>query len=393
MVFFEAVEQAPIDPILGIAQAFAADPRANKINLGIGVYRTEDLQPLVLQTVKEAEKILLDRALYKEYLPIEGDKPYLEGVFDLIFGDSIPKENVASLQSIGGTGALRIGAEFLKKNGVETIYLPDPTWDNHRRIFTHAGLKIATYPYYDKARRGFDFAAMMRALFHMPKKSAVLLQGCCHNPTGIDPTFEEWKEIADAMQRHELLPFFDFSYQGFGKGIDEDASAIRYFAKEGMECVVASSYSKNFGLYAERTGALFFLCKTAEEATKVASQAKVIIRGIWSNPSCHGARIVATILNQSDLKSRWIKEVDAMRQRIVSMRQALILELAKRGKTEYAILRKQIGMFSYTGLSQKAVEKLISDYAIYLPLDGRINIAGINTQNIEAIADAIAAVT
>lgn len=392
MVFFEEIEQAPTDPILGIAQAFAADPREQKINLGIGVYRTEELQPLVLETVREAEKILLEKALYKEYLPIDGEKSYLEGVYDLVFGASFLRERAVALQTIGGTGGLRIGAEFLKKSSVQTIYLPDPTWDNHRRIFTHAGLKVATLPYYNKEKRSFDFAAMIDSISQISPQSAVLLQGCCHNPTGFDPTIEEWEEIAAVLKKRSLLPFFDLAYQGFGKGIDEDARAIRLFADKEMECLVASSYSKNFGLYAERTGALFILCNSSQEAQRVASQAKVIIRGIWSNPPCHGARIVATILSEKNLRSRWEEEVKKMRNRIQSMRGALVDALSKRGRGDFSFINEQMGMFSYTGLRQKSVERLTAEHAIYLPLDGRINIAGLNNANLPIVADAIVAV-
>lgn len=393
MAFFEKLELAPADPILGITAAFNADTRKNKTNLGVGSYKTSDLKPYVLPSVKEAEKVLLEQNLNKEYLGIEGDKRYLELLKELVFGKVQDPSKIVALQSIGGTGALRVGGDFLKKHGKTDLFLPDPTWDNHRRIFTHAGFAVHTYPYYNKIVKAFDFSGMLTAIQKMPRGAVLLLQGCCHNPTGFDPTQEEWKQIIQAIQKQQLLPFIDFAYQGFGEGIEEDAWAVRAFADAGIECLVASSYSKNFGLYAERTGALFFHCTNQKAAQLVESQAKVIIRGLYSNPPCHGARIVATILGNPALKQQWIREVDAMRNRILEMRRALIWALADLGKQEYAFLERQKGMFSYTGLNLESVDRLIQEYGIYLPKDGRVNIAGLNQDNLNFIARAIADVT
>lgn len=388
MVFFDNVPLAPVDPIFGVALAFAADHRPEKINLGVGTYRGENLAPYVLPVVKKAERLLLESEPHKEYLPIDGERAYVETITALVLGGAT--DEVATLQTVGGTGGLRLAATFLKERGFKEIFLPDPTWDNHKRIFSHAGLKVSTYPYYNKERKSFDFAAMMRALFHMPKGSIVMLQACCHNPTGFDPTFEEWKEIADAMSRHELLPFFDFAYQGFGEGISEDAAVIRYFASRGIESVIVSSCSKNFGLYAERVGALFVV---GGAFRNVLSQLKVVVRGLYSNPPCHGVRIVSTILESPELRQEWEKEVGEMRTRISQMRAQLVKELLKLGREEFAFLAHQKGMFSYTGLSPQAVERLTREEAIYLPADGRINVAGINRANCQKIAEAIARVS
>jgi aspartate/tyrosine/aromatic aminotransferase len=393
MAFFEKLGSAPADPILGITAAFIADTRKNKTNLGVGSYKTIDLKPFVLPAVKQAEKLLLDQDLNKEYLGIEGDKKYLTLVKELVFGYDVDPSKIVAFQSVGGTGALRVGGDFLKRHGKTEIFIPDPTWDNHRRIFTHSGFEVHTYPYYDKKSKSLDFPAMISEIRKMPVGTVLLLQGCCHNPTGFDPSKEEWRDIIKAVQERALLPFIDFAYQGFGSGIQEDAWAVREFVNAGIECVVASSYSKNFGLYAERTGALFFHCKSHEGAKNVESQVKVVIRGLYSNPPCHGARIVAAILGESSLKKQWEEEADAMRNRILEMRRALVSTLADLGKKEYSFMERQKGMFSYTGLNPDSVERLIQEYGIYLPKDGRVNIAGINHENLEYIASAIADVS
>jgi aspartate/tyrosine/aromatic aminotransferase len=390
MVFFEKVELAPPDPILGIGVAFNNDPRGQKINLGIGTFKDADLNPYVLETVKEAEKRLLIQNISKDYLPIEGERAFLPLVKELSFGSNDP--SIMAVQTVGGTGALRLGAEFLKKYDYHYIYIPDPSWDNHQRIFHHAAFEVGKYPYYNPSTRSFDCGAMIATLKRIPSRSVILLQACCHNPTGFDPTFEEWKEIALVMKERELLPYFDFAYQGFGRGLEPDAEAIRYFVSQRIECLVAASYSKNFGLYAERLGALFVLCGTEERAKKVESQVKIIVRGLYSNPPCHGARVVATILGDKALRKEWETELNAMRFRIVEMRKALTLALEIRlGEKDkrFEFMKQQIGMFSYTGLSEKAAEKLIAEHAIYVPKDGRINVAGLNTENIEVVADAI----
>lgn len=392
MAFFDQVELASIDPILGVQIVFAQDKRENKINLGVGTYKTADLKPHILSTVKKVEKKLLDDETSKEYLPIEGDKTFLERTQELVLGQS--DERVFVAQTVGGTGALRIGGEFLKSLGFTEIFIPNPTWDNHRRVFSHSSLKVDFYPYYDRTKRRFDFEAMLTFLKQMPKKSAILLQGCCHNPTGFDPTLEQWKQILDVLKEREILPFFDFSYQGFGDGLSEDRKALVLFANSGIEMLIASSYSKNFGLYAERAGAFFALTQNKEGAKKVGSQIKVIIRGLYSNPPLHGAKVVSMILSDSDLRKQWEHEVEAMRLRIEEMRKALASSLqAKNGKIDYSFMLNQKGMFSYTGLETSQVQDLIATYGIYMPSDGRINIAGLNSKNLNFVADAIIEVT
>lgn len=388
MTFFDQVELAAVDPILGVQIAFAQDPRENKINLGVGTYKTADLKPLILDSVKQVEKILLDEELSKEYLPIDGDKVFLDKTQELVLGNIDEKVFVA--QSVGGTGALRVGGDFLRCIGIKDIFLSNPTWDNHKRVFTHSGLNVGFYPYYDQEKKCFDFAAMASFLKQMPKKSALLLQGCCHNPSGFDPSFDEWQEILAIVKQREILPFFDFAYQGFGSSLNQDRSAIELFAKSGIEMLIASSYSKNFGIYAERTGAFFAVTKNKEAAKKVGSQIKVIIRGLYSNPPLHGAKIVSIILNNKSLRGEWESEVAAMRLRIEEMRDSLVTMLQTQGSDiDYSFIRLQKGMFSYTGLDQTQVKQLIEKFGIYLPADGRINIAGLNNKNLKFVAEAM----
>ncbi len=392
MNFFENVEQAPSDPLFGIQQAFIADARAQKVNLGIGVYRSSDLKPYVLTVVRKAEALLLEKQLPKEYLPIDGDRSFTSHSRELVFGDSISPEKIFAAQTIGGTGALRVAAQFLSDYGSKQIYLSDPSWDNHYRIFSHAGMKVGTYPYYDRVLKALNFRGMIEFLETIPEKSVVMLQSACHNPTGYDLNQKEWKELAYLFKKKNLLPFFDFAYQGFGESIEEDAWAIRLFVEEGLECIVAASYSKNFGLYAERVGALFFVCHDKNEAMRIGGQVKVKIRGFYSNPPCHGARIVATILDDSALCQEWKTELIAMRERICKMREALYQEIKKRipdDKNPCRGIRKQKGMFSFTGLTSTQVATITERYGIYMPVDGRINIAGLNPQNLTYVADAI----
>jgi aspartate/tyrosine/aromatic aminotransferase len=392
MNFFENVQQAPIDSIFGIQQSFIADARPKKVNLGVGVYRTSDLKPYVLAVVTKAEALLLEKKLSKEYLPIEGDREFTEQTKALIFGNAFPTESIFAAQTIGGTGALRIAAQFLFDYQYRQVYLSDPTWDNHYRIFSHAGMNVGRYPYYDRTQKTFDFQQMRRFLESVPTQSIVVLQSSCHNPTGYDLKKNEWIELLSLFKKKELLPFFDFAYQGFGDGLEEDTWAIRLFAKEGLQAIVAASYSKNFGLYAERVGALFILCHDEKEAMRVGSQIKVKIRGLYSNPPCHGARIVAAILNDASLFREWKNEVDAMRGRIQEMRESLYHELKSRiiHENSFEGIIQQKGMFSFTGLTAAQVAKITEIYGIYMPTDGRMNIAGLNHQNVFYVADALA---
>ena len=319
----------------------------------------------------------------------KGLKEYLNETYKLIFGSQPPQHTFMS-QTLGGSGALRLAGEFLDSQEINrTIYLPNPTWPNHKLIFKRSGLKIEQYPYFDALNHRLDFAGLCIAIQDMPKNSIILLHGCCHNPTGIDPTMEEWKEIFHLITKHELIPFFDFAYQGFGQSIEQDAEPIRYFASQEKEFFVANSYSKNMGLYGERAGSLIYFSESKEIANKVGSNFKQIIRGSYSNPPRHGAEIVATILQNPGLKSEWMHELANMKERINSMRKALVANLLAKGNQDFSFLNHQKGIFSYCGLTQDQVHLLRQDHGIYMPSDGRINVAGLNWQNMDYVIDAI----
>lgn len=389
MSFFERVQIAPPDPILGLAQAFLADQRSCKVNLGVGSYRTEALAPFILSSVKEAESRLLSEEKNKEYLPIEGDNAYLALSHQLVFGSPLSEEVVAC-QTVGGTGALRLGGQFLVNTGLKKIYIPTPTWGNHHRIFTHAGMDIEEIPYYDSINNKFAFDKFMQALKTMPEGSLILLHGSCHNPTGIDPTLEEWQKILQKIKERRLFPIFDVAYQGFGEGIEKDVTALRLFKDNNIEMAVTVSYSKNFGLYGERVGVLFFICKEKAQKESVLSQIKVLIRGNYSNPPCHGAKIVKEILQNESLRLIWLKELEMMRIRIASIRQAFADALeAKHVSIEFGHIKKARGMFAFTGLRSEEVRKLIEEYGIYMSSDGRISLAGLNNENMPYVVEAI----
>lgn len=385
MDFYADVEQVPPDPIFGLNLAYNKDKRPSKVNLGAGIYKTTDLKSFILPAVKQAERLLIEEETSKDYLPIDGFKGYVEQTQKLVFGDV--DERIYGAQVVGGTAALRLGGEFMRLHGYGQIFLSDPTWANHKRIFSHAGMDVGSYPYFDAKAKGFDFAGMCAALKKMRKGSVVLLQGCCHNPTGFDPSMEQWKEICSIVKERELFPFFDFAYQGFGKDPESDSAAIRLFVKAGLQCAVAVSHSKNFGLYAERSGVLFFVCDSADEARRVGARLKVVIRGMYSNPPCHGARLVQRILCDEVLKTQWLEELASMRVRITEMRRMLSACL-KEGSDRFDFIEHQLGMFSYTGLMPGQVERLASEYGIYMPKDGRINVAGLNSENMHYVADA-----
>lgn len=392
MHFFESVESAPPDPILGINISFAADSRPHKVNLGAGVYKTTDLKPLILPVVKKAEALLFETESSKDYLAIDGMPEYVASTRHLVFGKESNDERIYGTQAVGGSGALRVGAAFLKEIGFSQVFISDPSWDNHQRIFTHAGLNVSFYSYYDSKHHRFDYETVLANVKKMPKGSVIVLQACCHNPTGFDPSRDEWKVILETVKQRGLFPFFDFAYQGFGEGIETDAASIRLCLEQEGEFAVAVSHSKNFGLYAERTGALFLMCRQPQEAKRVGSRIKIVVRGLYSNPPCHGARIVHTVLSNPDLRSTWELQVQAMSERIVEMRSLLAAELrARLGSSQFDFLTRQRGMFSYTGLTQEQVDRLIGEYGIYLPRDGRINVAGLNAKSIGYVADAMIA--
>lgn len=393
MGFFEHVEVAPPDAIFGLSAAFLADPRKHKVNLMTGVFKTSALVTPVLDVVKEAERLLVEQEKSKDYLPIQGDKGYLGAIGPLFFGASLWKkgaQKIAGAQTLGGTGALRVGGDFLKKWIGEGLSYSDPTWPNHGNIFRASGLKIDTHPYYDRKGHRVDFERMKQHIAKLPAQTTVLLQACCHNPTGVDLSLDQWKELSRLMKERKLAAFFDCAYLGFDRGIEEDARVVQLFAEEGHELLVACSFSKNFGLYAERTGALFILTSSEDQAERVTSQLKALIRANYSNPPLHGAKIVEKVLTTPELRQRWIREVSGMRQRIHDMRHALADTLnAKTAGTSYSYFKESRGMFSFCDLNKAQVERLIAEYGIYMTGDGRINVAGLNAQNLDYIASAI----
>ncbi len=389
---FDSVEMMPVDPILGLIAAFKEDPRKHKVNLGIGVYQDAQGNSQVLQCVRKAEKALFNQQLDKDYLPIQGHPEFVHEVLKLIFGAESPgleKDAIFGAQTLGGTGALRIGGEFLKRTGIsDTIYFSNPTWANHSPIFLKSGMQTGTYDYYEPAKHRLSFPAMLNSLETLPTGKTLLLQPCCHNPTGSDPTFEEWKKISEVMKERQLIPFFDLAYLGFASGMEQDAKVIRYFEQEGHEMLLSFSCSKNFGLYGERVGFLAVVAKSKMAAEKVGSQVRQVIRGNYSTPPLHGQRIVTEILKSAELNQLWQGEVEGMRRRMVAMRSALAEKLEK-----FSFLRDQKGMFSLAGIKPEQVQKLRQDCAIYLPQSGRINVGGLNGSNLDYIVTSMLAAT
>ncbi|KAI5669324.1 hypothetical protein M9H77_19177 [Catharanthus roseus] len=398
---FSHVVQAPEDPILGVTVAYNKDPSPVKLNLGVGAYRTEEGKPLVLNVVRRAEQQLVnDSSRVKEYLPIVGLSDFNKLSAKLILGADSPaiRENrVTTVQCLSGTGSLRVGAEFLARHYHQhTIYIPQPTWGNHPKVFTLAGLTVRSYRYYDPATRGLNFQGLLEDLGSAPSGGIVLLHACAHNPTGVDPTPQQWERIRQLMRSKALLPFFDSAYQGFASGsLDSDAQSVRMFVADGGECLVAQSYAKNMGLYGERVGALSIVCRAADVASRVESQLKLVIRPMYSNPPIHGASIVATILKDGNMYREWTIELKAMADRIITMRQKLFDALRARGTPgDWSHIIKQIGMFTFTGLNPEQVAFMRKEYHVYMTSDGRISMAGLSSRTVPHLADAIhAAVT
>lgn len=394
---FETVEPAPPDPILGITDAFKKDERADKINLSVGVYKDANGETPVLDSVKEAERRILAGEKTKSYKPINGDPAYGEGVREMLFGKGsalVDSGTTATCHTPGGTGALRLAADFLKqKAGVDKIWMSDPTWANHPAIFSAAGLEVGKYAYFEKSVNGLDFAAMKQSLQAVGKGEAVLLHACCHNPSGADPTLDQWKEIADVVKSRGALPVIDFAYQGFGTGLEEDAAGVRALSEVFDEMLICSSFSKNFGLYNERTGALTAKAATREAMDAVLSQLKICARTNFSNPPAHGGAIVTTILGDYGLRAQWEAELKDMRDRILGMRTAFVQGLKKAGaKQDFSFIEKQNGMFSFSGLNKDQVEALKRDHAIYIVGSGRINVAGMTQSNMDKLCKAIVSV-
>ncbi len=393
----ETVEQAPADAILGLAVAFNNDPRAEKINLSVGIYQDENGKTPTLAAVREAEKRLAAGPSSKTYLPIPGAAGYLLAVQELAFGagsEVLTAGRLAGAHTPGGTGGLRVVADFLHKNFPQTtVWLSNPTWPNHQSIFAAAGLATQTYPYFDQATNSLKLDAMLAAIEKMAPGDVILLHGCCHNPTGIDPTPAEWKQIVSLVNKQKVLPFLDFAYQGFGDGLEEDAVGLREFAEAGGEFIVCSSFSKNFGLYRERVGAVAVVCNSAHDVAAVQSQLNQVVRANYSNPPAHGAEIVETILKDPELRPMWEKELTAMRDRINGMRSQLVQVLAaKKVPGDYSFIKDQRGMFSFSGLTKDQVELLRDEYAIYIVGSGRINVAGLTSANIDRVAEAVGSV-
>ncbi|WP_023603446.1 amino acid aminotransferase [Aliivibrio logei] len=394
---FEKISAAPADPILGLTDEFKNDPRAEKINLGVGIYKNEAGQTPVLKTVKKAEAVLLDTEKTKSYLTIQGTAEYGLAVQKLLFGnnaDVITEKRTQTAQAPGGTGALRVAGEFIKRQlGDVKIWISNPTWANHIGVFTAAGIETAQYSYYNAETKSKDFAAMMADLQQAESGDVVLLHGCCHNPTGIDPTDAEWEELAKLCANKGLLPLFDFAYQGFAKGVEEDASGLRTFAQYCPELLVASSFSKNFGLYNERVGAFTLVAKDPEVSVTAFSQVKAIIRSIYSNPPAHGAAVVTYILNDDALRTEWEQEVQEMRARIQEMRTLFVTTLKEQGvDADFSFIERQNGMFSFSGLSKEQVNRLKDEFAIYIVGSGRISVAGMTKDNMLPLCKGIAAV-
>ena len=393
---FSAIEMAPRDPILGITEAFNADTNTAKINLGVGVYYDDKGKVPLLECVQKAEAKLMEQPTPRTYLPIEGLAAYDKAVQELVFGADSPviqEKRALTVQAIGGTGALKIGADFLKRFLPSSdVYISDPSWENHRALFESAGFTVHNYAYYDAATRGVNFDGMLAALKAMPAGSIVVLHACCHNPTGADLTQDQWDQVIAAVQAGNLVPFLDMAYQGFANGIDEDGAVVRRFAATGMAMLVSNSFSKSFSLYGERVGALSIVATTSEEATRVLSQLKRVVRTNYSNPPTHGGKVVATVLATPELRKLWEEELAGMRVRIREMRGAMVEKLkAKAPGHDFEFVREQVGMFSYSGLSKEQVGKL-RDESIYAVDTGRICVAALNSTNIDRVVDAIAKV-
>ncbi|KLD78572.1 aspartate/tyrosine/aromatic aminotransferase [Xanthomonas hyacinthi] len=397
MSFFANVEQVPGDPILGLTEAYNADSRPTKVNLGVGIYYDESGRIPLLRAVQQIERQLAQDAKPRGYLPIDGLPAYDLATQKLLFGAESPllaAGRVATSQTIGGSGALRVGADLLKKLlSTSTIAISNPSWENHRAVFSAAGFDVVDYTYFDAATHGLNFDGMLADLNTLAPGTVVLLHACCHNPTGADLTQEQWRSVAALLKERQLFPFVDIAYQGFDKGIDEDAYAVRLLAEAGVDSyVVASSYSKSFSLYGERVGALSVVSATAAESKAVQSQVKRIIRTIYSSPSTHGAALVAGVLNSPELRAMWEQELTEMRERIHALRAGMVQKLAALGAPEFGFIQRQAGMFSYSGLSKAQVDRLREEFGIYAVGTGRICVAALSQANLDYVTQAVAAV-
>ncbi|MCJ1278581.1 aspartate transaminase aat1 [Puttea exsequens] len=388
------------DAILGITEAFKADSFGEKINLGVGAYRDNSGKPYVLPSVKTAEKSVIGSGLDKEYAGITGVPAFTKAAAVLAYGsgsEAVINDQIAITQSISGTGALRIGGDFLARfyPSSKKIYIPTPSWANHNAVFKDSGLEVVKYRYYNKDTIGLDFEGMLADIKAAPDGSIILLHACAHNPTGIDPTEQQWKQISDVFKEKKHYPFFDMAYQGFASGdTDKDAFAVRHFQSQGHQFCLAQSFAKNMGLYGERVGAFSIRCASADEKKRVDSQIKILVRPLYSNPPIHGARIASKILNTPELNEQWLQEVKGMAERIIEMRALLKKNLEELGsKHDWSHITSQIGMFAYTGLKPEQMDKLAKEHSVYATKDGRISVAGITTGNVKRLAEAIHKVT
>lgn len=394
---FDSVNLAPRDPILGLNEQFNSDPRTNKINLGIGVYYDEAGHMPLLRVVEDVEQKLADKPAARGYLPIDGINAYNIGAQQLLLGrDSIAiqEQRAVTIQTLGGTGALKVGADFLHTIMPNaTVAISDPSWENHRALFEKAGFKVVDYPYYQAQTRGFDIEAMLESISALPDQSIVVLHACCHNPTGIDPSPAEWQRIADVIVEKNHVPFLDIAYQGFGDGLEQDAAAVRLLVERGIAVLVSSSFSKSFALYGERVGALTVVTSCSDQSPRVLSQLKRLARTNYSNPPTHGAKVITQVFTNPDLLNRWENELTHMRERIKTMRHQLVQKLKEHGvKQDMSFILNQKGMFSYSGLTTAQVHQLRDQDALYILDTGRICVAALNDRNIDLVAAAIARV-
>ena len=397
MSLFSNVEMAPRDPILGLNEQFNADTNPNKVNLGVGVYFDENGKLPLLACVQAAEKTMMESPKPRGYLPIDGIAAYDAGVKSLVFGadsEAVKSARVATVQAIGGTGGLKVGADFLKRlNPNAKVLISDPSWENHRALFTEAGFTVESYPYYDDATRGVNFDGMLAALNATAPGTVVVLHACCHNPTGYDITSEQWDQVVATVKAKNLTAFLDMAYQGFAHGLTQDGAAVQKFVAAGLNFLVSTSFSKSFSLYGERVGALSVLCQSKEEADRVLSQLKIMIRTNYSNPPTHGGAVVAAVLGNPELRALWEKELASMRERIKQMRTLLVEKLKAAGvKQDMSFITQQIGMFSYSGLTKDQMVRLRNEFGVYGTDTGRMCVAALNSKNIDYVCASIAKV-
>jgi aromatic-amino-acid transaminase len=388
----DSVPMAPSDPILGVTEAFVADPSPRKVNLGVGVYYDDNGKIPLLESVRHAESERLKTSPHRGYLPIDGLAAYGKAVQTLVFGKE--STSIVTVQALGGTGGLKVGADFLRRiSPASEVWISEPSWENHRQLFEAAGFTVNSYPYYNPATKGLDFEGMKRSLSALPAGAIVVLHACCHNPTGVDLDQAQWQTVLEIVQSRRLLPFLDLAYQGFADGLEADAYPARLFAEAMSPVFLSSSFSKSFSLYGERVGALSVVTASAEEALRVLSNVKRVVRSSYSNPPTHGSEIVATVLSNPQLRALWDRELGAMRERIKAMRKRLVESIQSRAPgADFSFVLKQRGMFSYSGLTKDQVRRLREDHSIYAIDTGRICVAALNSKNVDYVADAIAKV-